>query len=64
MIPNTCNYVFKHNYEINPLHPNISMHILHIVLYTFPKVLMRRIFLYARASLVGDHCLYSHDHNV
>ena len=44
MIPNTCNYVFKHNYEINPLHPNISMHILHIVLYTFPKVLMRRIF--------------------
>ena len=29
----------------NPLHPNISMHILHTVLYTFPKVLTRRICL-------------------
>ena len=28
---------------INPLHPKISMHTLHTVLYTFPKVLMRRI---------------------
>ena len=27
----------------NPLHPNISMHILHTVLHTFPKVLIRRI---------------------
>ena len=26
---------------INPLHPNISMHILHTVLYTFPEVLKR-----------------------
>ena len=26
-------------YVINPLQPNISMHILHTVLYTFPKVL-------------------------
>ena len=25
------------------LHPNISMHILHSVLYTFPEVLTRRI---------------------
>ena len=30
---------------INPLHPNISMHILHNVLYTFPKMLTRRIWL-------------------
>ena len=30
---------------INPLHPNISMHILHSVLNTFPKVLTRRICL-------------------
>ena len=30
---------------VNPLHPNISMHILHTVLYTFPKVLTRRICL-------------------
>ena len=29
--------------ERNPLHPSISMGILHIVLYTFPKVLTRRI---------------------
>ena len=29
----------------NPLHPNISMHILHTVLYTFPRVLTRRICL-------------------
>ena len=27
----------------NPLHPNISMQILHTVLYTFPLVLIRRI---------------------
>ena len=31
--------------SVNLLHPNISMHILHTVLYTFPKVLTRRIFL-------------------
>ena len=30
---------------LNPLHPNISMHILHTVLYTFPKELTRRICL-------------------
>ena len=27
----------------NPLHPYISIHILHTVLYTFPVVLVRRI---------------------
>ena len=31
--------------RLNPLQPNISMHILHTVLYTFPKVLTRRICL-------------------
>ena len=30
---------------ISPLHPNISMHILHTVLCTFTKVLTRRICL-------------------
>ena len=30
---------------VNPLHPNISLHILHTVLYTFPKVLTRRFCL-------------------
>ena len=28
---------------VNPLHPNISMHILHTVLYTFRRVLLRRV---------------------
>ena len=27
---------------LNPLHPNISMHILHTILYIIPKVLTRR----------------------
>ena len=31
--------------SVNPLHPNISRHILHTVLNTFPKVLTRRICL-------------------
>ena len=29
--------------SVGPFHPNISMHILHTVPYTFPKVLVRRI---------------------
>ena len=41
---------------LNPLHPNISMHILHTVLYTFPKMLTRRICLTIKSFLiVGDH---------
>ena len=35
-----------------PLHPNISVHILHTVLYTFPKVLMRRICFINNAELL------------
>ena len=31
--------------HFDPLHPNISMHILHTVLHTFLKVLTRRICL-------------------
>ena len=30
---------------LDPLHPNISVHILHTILYTCPKVLARRICL-------------------
>ena len=46
----------------NPLHPNISMHILHTVLYTFPKVLTRRICLTVKSFfLLGDHLPHSHD---
>ena len=49
---------------VNPLHPNIRMHILHTVFYTFLKVLMRRICWTVRSSLVVDHFLDSHDLNV
>ena len=37
--------------SINPLYPNISIHILHTVLYTFPKVLTRRICLKLKSFL-------------
>ena len=43
----------------NSLHFNISMHILHTVLYTFPLVLVSRIEQ-SRVSLVNDHFLDSH----
>ena len=46
---------------INPLHFTISLHICQTVLYTFPKVLTRRICLTIKASQIGDHFLYSHD---
>ena len=48
---------------INPLHPNISMQILHTVPFTFLKDLKRRICLTIKSSLVVDHFLYSHDLN-
>ena len=32
-------------YHLSPLHPDISMHILHSDLYTFPKALTGRIYL-------------------
>ena len=38
-----------HILSLNPLHPNISRHILHTVLYTYPKVLTRRICLTNRS---------------
>ena len=40
-----CDIVTVNQNSFNPLQPNISMHILHTVLYTFPKVLTRRICL-------------------
>ena len=48
---------------IHPLHPNISIQILHTLLYIFLLVLTRRIYLKIKASCVGDHFLYSHDLN-
>ena len=29
--------------KLYPIHPNISKHTLHTVLYTFPRVLTRRV---------------------
>ena len=42
----------KRNYCLNPLHPKISMHILHTVFYTFPKVLSRRFCLTIKSMLI------------
>ena len=55
---------FLIHYTLNPLHPNISTHILQTVLNTFPVVLERRIRLTLRASSVGDYFLYSHNFHV
>lgn len=51
--------MYIHN-VLNPLNLTISMHILH----TIPMLLTRRISLEIKNSSVGDHILYSPDHNV
>ena len=43
--------------HLNPLHPNISMHILHTVLNTILEVLTEEFFQQSRGSLVSDHFL-------
>ena len=43
---------------LNPLHPKISMYILHTPFYTFPKLLTRRICLPIKASFVGVHLFF------
>ena len=55
--------IYIHN-VLNPLNFNISMHILPTVLRTIPMILTRRISLTIKNSSVGDHILYSPDHNV
>ena len=55
------NYVFLY---INPLHPNIGMHILHTVLFTFSEVLTRGIFLKICSLKSWCHFLDSRYHNV
>ena len=42
----------------SPLHPKISMLILHTVLYTFPSCRQGEFVLQLRTSLGGDHFLY------
>ena len=44
----------------NKKNTNISMHILHTVLYRFPVVLTRRICLMIKSILSFFHFLYSH----
>ena len=41
----TDNWDSTHLFTLNPLHPNISIHIHHTVLCTFTKVLTRRLCL-------------------
>ena len=38
-------YLFNADYSADSLHPSINMHIFHIILYTLPLVLKRRICL-------------------
>ena len=42
---------------LKSLHPDINMHMLHTVLYTFPKELTRRMCLTIKSFLVGDQFL-------
>ena len=49
------------NAVFNLVHPQISIYILHTLLYTFLKVLTRRICLTIKAPQVGDYLLSSHD---
>ena len=41
----------KDTIRVNPLLPNISIHVLHTIHYTFPKVLTRRICLTIKSFL-------------
>ena len=48
--------------HLTDCHPNVSRDILDTVLYTFPKVLTRRICVAIKSFFrVGDHLLYSCD---
>ena len=52
-------------WTLNPLHPNISMHILHTVLFSFPSVLTGRICLIIKRFFSRlSSPLFSHDLNV
>ena len=45
--------------QVNPLHPKISMHILHTDHQTFSMLLTRRICLTIKRFFSCDHFLYS-----
>ena len=44
---------------LNPVHPNIGIHVPHAVFSALPLMLTRRTRLKIKAYLVGDHFLYS-----
>ena len=43
--------LLEFTYPVNPLQPNISMQTLYTIVYTFPKVLTRRICLTIKSFL-------------
>ena len=45
--------------DVNPLHPLVSVHILHTVLGTYFIMPIRRICLTIKSFLVSDHFFYS-----
>ena len=49
----------KPSADVNPLHPLVSIHILHTVLGTYFIMPIRRICLTIKSFLVGDHFFYS-----
>ena len=51
------NHTVSHTFFFNPLHPDISIHILYTLLYTFPLVLTRRICFTIKLSQVGHYFL-------
>ena len=56
-----CNNFLKLVSGAYPSTPR-ALHILSTVLYKFPKVLTRRIYvMILRASIFADHFLYSHE---
>ena len=51
--------LLEFTYPVNPLQPNISMQTLHTIVYTFPKVLTRRIYLTIKSFLSLSFPLFS-----
>ena len=51
-------YLFNADYSADSLHPNINMHIFHIILYTLPLVLKKKNRLtITMTKLTGNYLL-------
>ena len=57
--PVFCCYI----HSVNLQHPNISLHLLHIILFTFFRCCQEEFVQLLRVSLVSNHFLYSHGLN-